>query len=142
MTVTDRHKSAIRRMHRNAASFNQAMRITGRKIPADAMDTVLRRTVLTAIDSLTKMTPVDTGRARGNWQTSAESPKEGTIGPRSAGEVMYEALGITGKPGEDYPTFWITNNLPYISALEAGHSSQAPQGMMALTLAKLEGMFT
>lgn len=75
-------------------------------------------------------TPVDEGRARGNWLT--------TIG----GDPNYSVLrtGITGAANEVVTevqrskledTLVFTNNLPYIERLEDGHSkAQAPHGMV------------
>lgn len=51
------------------------------------------------------------GRARASWQFSQTSP-------------------VSVK---------VESNLPYIVALEFGHSSQAPQGMVRITAARLEG---
>ncbi len=39
------------------------------------------------------------------------------------------------RPGD---TIWISNNLPYIVKLEEGHSQQAPQGMVALSIAEVD----
>lgn len=55
-------------------------------------------------------TPVDTGRAKGAWRT------------KGAGE------------------FWdVVNGVPYIVALEFGHSKQAPDGMVRRSLAEIRG---
>ncbi|WP_429820275.1 hypothetical protein [Ensifer sp. B1-9] len=41
---------------------------------------------------------------------------------------------------DPFQAIFITNNLPYATALEAGHSKQAPIGMVAVTFAELESM--
>ena len=42
------------------------------------------------------------------------------------------------KKGDGEKVIFITNNLPYINALENGHSDQAPSGMLAVTLNEVE----
>lgn len=75
-------------------------------------------------------TPVDEGRARGNWQLSVGAPintevdvldKAGNLILRS-GQATINAAAMV-----QYPVFWITNNLPYINRLNHGHSQQAPK---------------
>lgn len=80
-------------------------------------------------------TPVDTSRARMNWQGSVNLPKAGVLspapaipgssseGPRTAIKSINEATGAyNGQQGG----VWITNNLNYIQSLNNGSSSQAP----------------
>ena len=93
---------------------------------------------------IVKRTPVDTGRARGNWMVSLGSAVEAVVdsGPTiSNDEPVPSALKNEGlstisksKPGQDIV---ISNNLPYIVRLEEGHSKQAPTGMVAHTLARV-----
>ena len=75
-------------------------------------------------------TPKDTGQAQANWQL---------------GDTISQAplLGVTEINADDlkkakivpfYKNFYIINNLPYIIALERGHSSLAPQGMVKITV--------
>jgi hypothetical protein len=81
-------------------------------------------------------TPVDTGRARGNWFPSLNSPSsriemdardKGGAGAMSAAQGIINIADL----GE---TIWFTNNLPYILPLENGHSGQAPEGMVDVNL--------
>lgn len=76
---------------------------------------------------ITDLTPVDTGRARANWNiTSTESPD---LSVRDPGEPK---MAPQLQPSYVYT---ISNNLPYIVALEEGHSKQAPAGMMKVAIA-------
>jgi hypothetical protein len=74
-------------------------------------------------------TPVDTGRARGNWQATIDQPAEGvtTVDDKGGQLTVGSADGaISRATGR---VFYITNNLPYIMPLEyEGHSKQAPRG--------------
>jgi hypothetical protein len=80
-------------------------------------------------------TPVDTGRARANWQVTIGSQASGTveIDDKSGGATMSKATAASAgfKAGD---TIYLTNNLPYIRRLEEGSSQQAPAGMVALTV--------
>jgi hypothetical protein len=74
-------------------------------------------------------TPVDTGRARGNWLCSLNAPRPEIVAERKKGEVFTEIESIVGPiSGDD--TAYLRNNLDYIAGLENGSSKQAPQGMM------------
>lgn len=79
------------------------------------------------------------GRFRGNWQFSIGSPATGTLDQIDpSGNVTMAALraqveGLTA--GE---TAYIVNNLPYGIPLEYGHSTQAPNGMVRVTLARFQ----
>ena len=81
------------------------------------------------------------GRFRGNWQFSIDSPATGELDriDRSGNdtiaqlEAQVEALTI----GQ---TVYIVNNLPYSVPLEYGHSTQAPSGMVRVTLANFQAI--
>jgi hypothetical protein len=94
------------------AEISQDIRVTAFKI--------LRNVVLA--------TPVDTGRARGNWQVGIDSFKINTVDVTDkSGGVAINAGALELKGVRDYQTVWITNNLPYIAALNDGSSAQAPK---------------
>ncbi|SEP80143.1 Bacteriophage HK97-gp10, putative tail-component [Treponema bryantii] len=103
--------------------------------------------------SIVRKTPVDTGRARGNWQVTVGSPASGKV----------EEKRKSPKPKSQMPdpqgdeSIFITNNLEYIEKLEyggypnppkngsgktvGGYSKQAPNGMIGVTLANNENIF-
>lgn len=110
-----------------------------------------RAVILEAFSRVIQRTPVDTGRARGNWQVSYGTNPTWTPGnpllPKNASEqerifAMLDAV----KPGV---TTWLSNGLPYIMVLEyggyqnppkggegktsGGYSIQAPSGMVRIT---------
>lgn len=91
------------------------------------------------LTSVVMMTPVDTGRARGNWQVSANTAKYSEIDRTSKNwsSVVANELQNIGKLGD---TVHITNNLPYIERLEYGYSGQAPEGMVRKTLARIRAL--
>lgn len=85
-------------------------------------------------ESIVKKTPVDTGRARGNWQIGIGQDIISTT-PRTnkTGNVSGETNKLSQVSGDE--TIYISNNLPYIVRLEYGSSKQAPNGMVGLTTA-------
>lgn len=94
---------------------------------------VVKKLSFDAFRGIVMKTPVDTGRARANWRigvnvinltTTGAPGEEGAAGASETGKLN----GI--KWGDSIA---ISNNLPYIGALENGHSRQAPNGMLHLT---------
>ena len=107
----------------------------------EAIDETLQEVVIELGNSLIRMSPVDTGRFRGNWQFSIGAPAGGgldTTDP-SGNEASARIVGdsILFKAGE---TAFIVNNLPYAIPLEYGHSDQAPGGMVRITLARFQAI--
>jgi hypothetical protein len=79
------------------------------------------------------------GRFRGNWMFSIGSPDNATTdevdpsGRNASARITNGALEF--KAGE---TAYITNSLPYAIPLEYGHSTQAPGGMVRITVARFQ----
>lgn len=94
-------------------------------------------------------TPVDTGRARGNWKPSLnrEILKQFS-GKDKTGKKGLERVVKTTARIKIGDVFYLTNNLPYIRRLEyglynkrsrtgktvAGFSKQAPMGMLRISI--------
>jgi len=97
---------------------------------------VFRGTALDIFSKVILRTPVDTGRARGNWQCSINNLASGeTTGTgRSA---LGRAKNATGK-AKITDKIYLINNLPYIKKLEYGSSQQAPRGMVRVTLSEYD----
>lgn len=93
---------------------------------------VLRGAALELFGGIMQRTPVKTGRARGNWNAKVGSPDTSTNDTRREGQAASAASGAISEfaPGD---ILCITNNLPYIGALEYGHSKQADRGMVRVT---------
>ena len=81
------------------------------------------------------------GRFRGNWQLGvnfAPAGETGRLDPSGA-ETVEINIGAIG----DHPAgtiIWIVNNVPYGRPIEDGHSTQAPQGLVALTAIEFQQM--
>lgn len=110
-------------------TFAKRMRGLGKRI-GDNADRATRRCAIAVDAAVVIATPVDTGRARSNWQVELNQPAEGTRDAldRSGQSAINEgktkiAAYKGGGPGAE---IHITNNLPYIGKLNEGHSAQAP----------------
>lgn len=85
-------------------------------------------------------TPVDTGRARSNWHVSIGAPDIGESEPDSVEATISAGTGVISG-ANPFGVIYISNGLPYIQALEFGHSKQAPAGMVRLTLDQVAAQF-
>lgn len=99
------------------------------------LDLVVRKTALELQTSIVMMSPVDTGRFRGNWQMgfNAINADTNSAEDKSGGAAIARTAAALSKwkPGD---TIFLTNSLPYARRLEYGWSKQAPQGMVRLTV--------
>lgn len=103
--------------------------------------------------SIVKKTPVDTGRARANWNISVGKVDTSTT---TATRKSPKPISSMPEPKGDESIF-ISNNLDYITKLEyggypnppksktgktvGGYSKQAPNGMVGVTLANNKAIF-
>jgi len=98
-------------------------------------DLIIRKASLDVFSNVVLKTPVDKGRARGNWQPSIGGVMGGTVeqlDPSGAATIAsIQAMTAQFGIGE---VMYLANNLPYIKRLEEGYSQQAPAGMVALTV--------
>ena len=104
--------------------------------------TVSKKVALDLFRRFVMGTPVDTGRARGNWQCTIGSPATGTIDREdpSGQEVMAEVTDTVSRWNVDQVAIYLTNNVAYIEALEKGHSGQAPRGWVRVALRNYPGI--
>jgi hypothetical protein len=102
---------------------------------------VVREVALGITQTVVSATPVDTGRARSNWQVDIGSASRGVLPAFAAGEGgstsganSQAALERARTVIETYDAgdgeIHITNNLPYIARLNEGSSAQAPAGFV------------
>lgn len=122
-----------------------------------AANAAISKICLDLTSSIILKTPVDTGRARANWQTSIGNPISTTIefNKDSGGNAIapnqsagsHFAIAAAERAAFQAPgnVFYISNNLPYIASLEfglystgpktvGGFSRQAPSGMVRISI--------
>lgn len=98
-------------------------------------DQLIRYFCLNLLRDVVLGTPVDTGRARANWQASIGSPATGIIEKEDKGGGSTAAKGSAVAAKAAGEVFFITNNLPYIYRLEfEGLSNQAPAGWVRTSI--------
>lgn len=113
------------------------------KTAPEQANAVIRKSTLELFTDVVMDTPVDTGRARGNWQVSFGSPASGVLDERGDKESDNKtssptARVVTDALNSDRTTsvIFLTNNLPYIKKLEYGWSKKAARGMVRKNLLK------
>jgi hypothetical protein len=110
------------------------------------IDTQIRKSTIELFGSVIKMTPVDTGRAKGNWQCTIGSPATSEIerddGSKkdslSSSKAYEEVVKTVPRSGN---VVWLSNNVPYIRNLEYGSSQQALSGMVRVSLERFGSIF-
>lgn len=132
-------------------TFTVALKKFAEKAKGNA-DKVVRKTILDMGSSLVLKSPVGNaalwspqslpapagyvgGRFRANWQYGVGEPNRAIVNKVDpSGELAI--AGIVGKlePGALGKVHWLTNSLAYGPRLEDGYSTQAPSGMVALTV--------
>lgn len=104
-------------------------------------DQVLRKVALDMMGRIVRRSPVDTGRFRNNWLASVGHMATITtdIVDKSGQAAIARATTAVGtaRMGQ---RIYLSNSLPYARALEYGHSRQAPQGMVRITVAEYEAV--
>lgn len=101
----------------------------------------VRWTALAALRGVTEKSPVNTGRFKGSWNVAKGSPNLRVLSPGPASVPKRGSRsGVKSLSVSEYPYVkrYVTNNLDYGPSLEDGHSGQAPNGMVALTLVELQ----
>lgn len=106
------------------------------RVPSEVL-LIQKKLALEALRRLVFKTPRKTGRAAGNWQVELGASPEGE---RLMEDPIGEGLAKLAEL-DPYETVFIGNNVPYIEFLENGSSKQAPEGMVAVTVAELREMF-
>lgn len=92
-------------------------------------------------NQIIKLTPVDTGMAKNNWQASIGSPDRSVTNSTSK-----TGAGAVSKANEKSKmasgsVYYFVNSLSYIKRLENGWSKQAASGMVMITVARFRNLF-
>jgi hypothetical protein len=108
-------------------------------------DNLVKEVTMRVVTTLVAATPVDTGRARANWQTSLSFPKheilywpppEAPSSPEEGAQrAIDEAQMIVDAFSGGRRSIRIVNNCPYIRPLNTGTSTQAPAGFIEAAFA-------
>lgn len=114
-------------------SFSADLNAFSKRTGVD-LEVAVRKVALEIFDGVTKKTPVDTGRAKGNWNFSVNSINESVDEEAKSTGQGRPAKSPNIQKGDGLKQIYITNSLDYIYALEHGYSGKAPKGMLAITV--------
>lgn len=105
-----------------------------------SMENIFKEIVIDLGESLVTMTPVLTGRLRGNWIMTINSPATNSLirydtdGETTIADIMDVSMSLS--LGD---VAYIVNNLMYSELIEYGGSPfKAPEGMLIATADKFE----
>lgn len=101
----------------------------------------IRGSAVVLFRGVIQTSPVDTGRFRANWQVSGSSPATGTkdsFDKSGNNTAMEMSTYVNGEKVN--LEFTLANNLPYAYKLEFGYSTQAPQGMVRINVARFQSI--
>ena len=131
-------------------SLASDMRRASARFKADA-DRKMRGTCMELSNRIVKRTPVGNpdlwqspppagyigGTLRNAWRASVGAPSNdvGTRPDEGANEAT-ASLGVAVSGLQSGETFYLTNNMPYAKRVEDGWSTQAPAGMVGITIAE------
>ena len=90
---------------------------------------VMKEATAEAAARVIERTPVDTGFARANWFPVVNGRQAAGGTGAVVASVSFSGVQVGDRIG-------VVNNVEYIRALEYGHSQQAPQGMVRVTVAQ------
>ena len=117
-------------------AFERSLSVKGDLL--DELNREVRGVSLNLLRGLIRLTPVDTGRAKGNWFVSIANPNREISNDRRQAQAFSEgAINIALAKGRAYPTVTISNNLPYIERLNDGYSMQAPKKFVETELDRI-----
>jgi len=134
-------------MSNNSTNFLQSINAFVDKAKANS-ELIVKKGCINVLQDIIRMSPVGQpaiwkskppknytgGRFRGNWQVSFDIPitnEIDRIDPTGV-ETLKDGIEQIGKFTSDVKSVYFTNNLSYSVALEFGHSTQAPNGMVRI----------
>jgi hypothetical protein len=121
--------------------FTAQLSVYQKKIVPALLNKAKQELAKKAVPMLVKATPVDTGRARGNWTVSLGTPsathQQDTYD--KSGERTIAQANIRIAQALPREPIHIENSVRYGTALELGHSQQAPHGMLRPVVRRLSG---
>lgn len=103
------------------------------------LEAVVRKTVIEMGSQMVDISPVDTGRFKGNWFYNARGQTTEQTDPSGRSSIARITQGaLNWTPGE---VMMVSNSLPYAYRLENGWSKQAPAGFVRVTVENFSAHF-
>lgn len=128
-------------MARDLDYLARRMTEIGREISISSVE-VVREVVKNMGPALAFSTPVDTSRARANWQAAINSQPTSILyaepskppSPNAGSQMAIRSLDAAAALYRQGATVYVVNNVPYINRLNAGWSAQAPAGFVQIAI--------
>lgn len=116
--------------------FNFARRIRRRgRMVEEGSSRIVVETAIVIDQAVVLATPVDTGRARANWQAAIGAPiTEATEETDQSGQTTLSRNNAVIRTHRGGQTVYLSNNVAYIGALNNGSSSQAPANFVGIAV--------
>lgn len=123
--------------NRTAVDFGKTLATIARERMGDALRQKQKQTARELLQKILQGHPTDTGYSKSNWRASLHTPDFTTIDTiMSEADQMAALEHVLSKLDEAPPnsTLYLCNGVSYVSILENGHSSKAPEGFIALAI--------
>lgn len=127
---------------KNLAEFNRGLDNFVKKLVPEQLVLFHRKLVLDISVGAILLTPVDTGRARGGWQTTVGNVTDADNGRSdpSGNAAIQEAQEAASKI-KPFDVVFVQNNVEYIGFLENGTPRMPAVGMLRRTLLRIGSVF-
>ena len=127
---------------KNLRQFQLEVDRATKHMTRDQLVLTQKKLVFEALSRIVAKNAVDTGYAQGNWQVTIGSlPTGDTDRLDKDGSATIAAGQAALAQLPPFQIVYIGNNVVYIWRLEEGSSTQAPDGMVAVTVEELRTMF-
>ena len=119
----------------NRRRFEKDIKSFAKRVDED-FSSVFKNLAFRALTEVVKTTPVDTGRARANWNIGVNQPnievkeyKDLSLGQASAAAIN-KGRSLSKEELTPKDVVYITNNVEYIDILENGDGNRPPNNMV------------
>lgn len=128
----------------NLREFELALsRFTDERTP-EAIGQFRDAVALEALRGVVLLTPVDTGRLRGNWQTTVGAPATGHTPDKldpSGGETINAGASVIDSAEDPFQPLWLHNGVPYSEYVNDGTEKTTAVHMVEQTVERLRRRF-
>ena len=134
-------------MSSNIHEFNLGLRHFAERSVPDAVGDFRDALALEALRGVALLSPVKTGRLRGNWQVTISAPAEGHDPNKkdpspNAGQVISEgARVIASAERQPFEPIWLHNGVPYAGYVNGGTPKVTAVRMVERTVERLKRAF-
>jgi len=128
----------------NVHEFTLGLEMFAKKNVPEAVGDFRDAISLEAVRGVVLLTPVDTGRLRGNWQTTVGAPAEGATDDldKSGGPTIAKGAGVIASAKKHpFEAIWLHNGVPYAEFVDGGTPLVPAVHMVEQTVNRLKRRF-